>query len=305
MMVKDINILLSEIRQISTIKSCLILTKIKNIEIKSCYLEYNQLRINYDNINFDQMVINLNLVKLNTNFLTDEERLRQIIINGKQYRNEHKDEQRTKLSGLFIANYLTKIFGDQLTYSKQRIENYHDLRIQYGTKISFTVRNMIYDQNNVQFLLDENLDEDDQNQDEIIERYIVEDQPQYLYRFQKPIKYTVMKNEEKKVVQVLEDRIIKIPQLNGMMKLQESGRLKSLTIQMEQIQFPQEKCICENTLIINSDYQFQSILRDFNFEIVNEIEALRIIKIKLKENPCIQVWHSINLHKQFKSKSQL
>ncbi|CAD8087887.1 unnamed protein product [Paramecium primaurelia] len=97
-----------------------------------------------------------------------------------------------------------------------------------------------------------------------------------------------MKNEEKKVIQVLEDRIIKRPQLKGMMKLQESGRLKSLTTQMEQIQFPQEKCMCENKLVINSDYQFTSILRDFNFQIVNEFESLKIINIKLKENPCIQ-----------------
>ncbi|CAD8087889.1 unnamed protein product [Paramecium primaurelia] len=80
--VKDINIQLSEIRQISTIKSYPILTKIQNIEIKSCYLEQNQLRIKYDNINFDQILRILSLTDSKNKILiqkSNEERLRQII----------------------------------------------------------------------------------------------------------------------------------------------------------------------------------------------------------------------------------
>ncbi|CAK84304.1 unnamed protein product (macronuclear) [Paramecium tetraurelia] len=342
--IKDINILLSQIRQISTLKSYPIPTKIQNIEIKSCYLEQNQLRINYDKINFDQMVINLqeyykqripsikyqfkNLIKLNTSFFTDEERLRQIIdiimensieqtkdgFIGITFENDArpnciqvsiqdtgiginlelmKDEMGSKLSGLFIANYLTKILGVSFFNKKinGQIAN-KGLRIvttqEYGTKISFTLRNMLFDQNNVFFLIDENLEEDEQNQDEILERYLIEDQTQYLNRLKKPIKYIVMKNEEKKVVQLLDDRQVKRPQLKGMMKLQESGRLKSLTTQVEQLQIPLEKCICATPLIINSDHYFSSTLKDFNFQIANEFEALKMINIKLKENPCIQ-----------------
>ncbi|CAK82836.1 unnamed protein product (macronuclear) [Paramecium tetraurelia] len=72
---------------------------------------------------------------------------------------------------------------------------------------------MIYDKSNVNFLIGENLDEDEQNHDEIIERYLVQDQTQNLNRFTKyvnylykPIKYIVMKNQEKIVVQTQEDR---------------------------------------------------------------------------------------------------
>ncbi|CAD8157951.1 unnamed protein product [Paramecium octaurelia] len=84
--------LLSEIRQISTLKSYPIISK---IELKYCYSAQNQLRINYNKINVDQMATSLqeyyqqriptvkyqftNLVKLNTNFFSDEELRRQII----------------------------------------------------------------------------------------------------------------------------------------------------------------------------------------------------------------------------------
>ncbi|CAD8207243.1 unnamed protein product [Paramecium pentaurelia] len=164
--------------------------------------------------------------------------------------DELKYESGTKLSGLFIANYLTKILG--VSFFNKKINRHianKGLRIittqEYGTKISFTVRNMMYDQNNVQFLLDENLDEDDQNQDEIIEGYIVEDQTQYLNRLKKKSSLSTRRqNNQKTSIKRYDER------------------LKSLTTQMEQIQFPQKKCMCENKLIINSDYQFTSILRD-------------------------------------------
>lgn len=40
-------------------------------------------------------------------------------------------------------------------------------------------------------------------------------------------------------------------------------------------------------LLINSDFYFSNFVKDFNFTIVNENDALKLINIKIKENPCI------------------
>ncbi|CAD8157949.1 unnamed protein product [Paramecium octaurelia] len=80
------------------------------------------------------------------------------------------------------------------------------------------------------------------------------------------------------------------------MKLQELGRLKSINTQIDQIQFPQLKCNCESSLMIKSDYQFSLFfLKDCNFQIVNESDALKIININQKKIIVYRkdVWMSI------------
>ncbi|CAD8194169.1 unnamed protein product [Paramecium octaurelia] len=216
-----------------------------------------------------------------------------------------------QIRSLHIVNYLTKILGPQF-YCKKitgqvankgiRIKSLQDC----GTTISFSIRNLGLDEFSTQFIIDDEVSQDemdvDVDEDEIMERYIRDDdQIQYLQRFNKGLRSFIINRQQiQKIAKPLDiNTSKKQTKLVGMMKLQELGRFKN-------VQQQNGHCQCNNKLIINSNQDFERVIKQHvleNVYFINEQDSFKHINLKIREKQCqnnsCQVYKQIivNCHK--------
>ncbi|CAD8112363.1 unnamed protein product [Paramecium sonneborni] len=216
---------------------------------------------------------------------------------GKGINQEIIEEKfnKNQIRSLQIVNYLSKLLGP-LFYCKKitgqvankglRIKSLQDC----GTSISFSIRNLALDEFNTQFIIDEEVHQDemdlDVDEDEILERYIRDDdQIQYLQRFNKGLRSLLINRQQiqkiAKPINVNNNK--KSTKLVGMMKLQELGRLKN-------IQQQNGSCQCNQKLIINSNQDFEIVLKQHaqdNISFINEQDSFKYINLTLREKKCL------------------
>ncbi|CAK91056.1 unnamed protein product (macronuclear) [Paramecium tetraurelia] len=209
-----------------------------------------------------------------------------------------------QIRSLHIVNYLTKILGPQF-YCKKitgqvankgiRIKSLQDC----GTSISFSIRNLGLDEFSTQFIIDDEVSQDemdvDVDEDEIMERYIRDDdQIQYLQRFNKGLRSFIINRQQiQKIAKPLDiNTNKKQTKLVGMMKLQELGRFKN-------VQQQNGYCQCNNKLIINSNQDFERVIKQHvleNVYFINEQDSFKHINLKIREKQCQN--HSCQVYKQ-------
>ncbi|CAD8208109.1 unnamed protein product [Paramecium pentaurelia] len=209
-----------------------------------------------------------------------------------------------QIRSLNIVNYLTKIMGP-LFYCKKitgqvankgiRIKSLQDC----GTTISFSIRNLSLDEFSTQFIIDEEVSQDemdvDVDEDEIMERYIRnDDQIQYLQRFNKGLRSFIINRQQiQKITKPLDvNTNKKSTKLVGMMKLQELGRFKNIQQQNGQ-------CQCNQKLIINSNQDFERVMKQYaqdNVSFINEQDSFKHINLKIRDKQCLN--QSCQIYKQ-------
>ncbi|CAD8120216.1 unnamed protein product [Paramecium sonneborni] len=205
-----------------------------------------------------------------------------------------------QIQSLQIVNYLSKLLGP-LFYSKKisgQIAN-KGLRIKSlqdcGTNISFSIRNLHLDEFNTQFIIDEEVNQEEFEEDEIQEKYIRDDEKiQYLQRLNKGLRSLIINRQQiSKITKTLEiNTSKKQTKLVGMMKLQELGRFKNIEQQ-------NESCQCNYKLIINSDQDFERVIKQHvqeNVIFINEQDSFKHINLKIREKKCFN--NSCQLYKQ-------
>ncbi|CAD8204897.1 unnamed protein product [Paramecium pentaurelia] len=213
-------------------------------------------------------------------------------INQEIFQQEFNSYQ---ILSLQIVNYLTKILGPvfnsnkiagQIANKGLRIKSIQDC----GTSISFSIRNLKLDESTTQFIIDENISQDemdvDVDENEIMERYIRDDdQIQYLQRFNKGLRSLIINRQQiQKIAKPIEiNNNKKQTKLVGMMKLQELGRFKN-------IQKQNESCQCNYKLIINTNQDFERVIKQHiqdNVIYINEQDSYKHINLRLREKQCL------------------
>ncbi|CAD8207066.1 unnamed protein product [Paramecium octaurelia] len=198
------------------------------------------------------------------------------------------------IRSLQIVNYITKILGPVFQCKKitgllankgLRIKSLLDC----GTKISFSIRNLALDEFSTQFIIDEEIAQDEMDVDveenEIMERYIrYDDQIQHLQRFNKGLRSLIINRQQtQKIAKPIDiNTNKKQTKLVGMMKLQELGRFKNSQKQ-------NESCQCSYKLIINSNQDFERVIKQHtqdSVSFINEQDSYKHISLRLRDKVC-------------------